>query len=144
MLGPGRYLLGVADLALLAGFAYLGASTLRSSLLPRLSGAPACLATAVLGLALLLLSAETLGTFRALDPLPLLALVGALGVGLRPLLPRVAWGRGSPAARSPAGRAPWGMPPRQDPRAGAPLVPTLIALAIAAVALIHFAAGAKT
>ncbi len=128
MLGPGRYLLGIVELVLLVGCAWLGASALRSRLLPRLAGIPTHLATAVVASALLLWSAEILGTFGTLDPVPLLVLVVALGLGLRTLLPRVAWG----------------MPPRQDPRAGTPSIPTLISLAVAAIALVHFAAGAKT
>jgi len=144
MLGPGRYLLGVAELALLAGFAYLGASTLRSRLLPRFAGAPAFLASAVLTLALLLCSAELLGTFGALDPVPYLALVCALGVGLRTLLPRVAWGRGSPAARRGEAPSTVGDAATTGPAGRSAPVPTLIALAIAAAAFVHFAAGAKT
>jgi hypothetical protein len=93
MLSPARYLLGTVEIALLLGFAWLGASTLRSCLLPRLSGAPAHLALAVLTLALLLCERSSRG-----------------------------WrGGGGPPRRGGAQpRAPWGMPPRQDPRAGAP------------------------
>jgi hypothetical protein len=144
MLSPARYLLGTVEIALLLGFAWLGASTLRSCLLPRLSGAPAHLALAVLTLALLLWSAELLGTFGALDPVPYLALVCALGVGLRTLLPRVAWGRGSPAARRGAAPSTVGDAATTGPPGRSALVPTLIALAIAAAAFVHFAAGAKT
>src|ERR1700709_2904991 len=103
MLGPGRYLLGVAELALLLGFAWLGASTLRPRLLPSLSGAPAYLSSTVLALALLLWPAELLGTFGGLDPVRYLALVCALGVGLRAILPRGAWGRGAPPRRRGGG-----------------------------------------
>jgi hypothetical protein len=144
MLGPGRYLIGAAELTLLAGFACLGASTLRLRLLPRLSGAPAHLASTVLALALLLWSAELLGTFGALDPVPYLALVCALGVGLRTLLPRVAWGRGSPAARRGEAPSTVGDAATTGPAGRSSPVPTLIALAIAAAAFVHFAAGAKT
>jgi hypothetical protein len=142
MLGPGRYLLGVAELALLAGFAWLGASALRSRLLPSLRGAPSLLASAMLALALLLWSAELLGTFGALDPVPLLLLVIALGVGLRTLLPRVAWG--SPAARRGEAPSTVGDAAPTGPAGRSSLVPTLTALAIAAVALVHFSLGAKT
>jgi len=144
MLGPGRYLLGAAEITLLLGSAYLGASTLRSRLLPRFAGAPALLASTVLALALLLWSAELLGTVGALDPLPYLALVCALGVGLRTLLPRVAWGRGSPAARRGEAPSTVGDAPTTGPAGGSPVVPTLIALVIAAIALVHFALEAKT
>ncbi len=141
MLGPGRYLLGASEIVLLAGFAWLGGAAMRSRLLPRFEGAPAHLATLVLALALLIWSAELLGTTGALDPVPYLLLMIALGLGLRTLLPRVARGEGG-RGRKPRPQAP--LPPGQDPRPGAPLVPTLIALAIAAGALVHFAAGAKT
>jgi len=144
MLGPGRYLLGVAELALLLGFAWLGASTLRPRLLPSLSGAPAYLSSTVLALALLLWSAELLGTFGGLDPVRYLALVCALGVGLRALLPRVAWGRGSPAARRGEAPSTVGDAATTGPAGRSAPVPTLIALAIAAAAFVHFAAGAKT
>jgi hypothetical protein len=143
MLGPGRYLLGIAELTLLAGFLWLGASTLRARLLPSLAGAPALLASIVLALTLLLWSAELLGTFGALDPLPLLVLVGTLGVGLRTLLPRVAWGRGSPAARRGEAPSTVGDAATTGPAGAAP-GPSAVSFAIAAIALIHFAAGAKT
>ena len=140
MLGPGRYLLGVVELALLVGSAWLGAAKLRSRLLPNFAAPPAALATALLGLALLIWSAELLGSFGAFDPALYVALVSTIGLGLWTLLPRVAWGRGS-RAQPARTRAPT---PRQDPRPGAPSVPPLIALAIAAMAVVHFAAGVKT
>lgn len=141
MLGPGRYLLGVLEIALLAGFAWLGGAAVRSWLLPRFEGAPAHLATSVLALALLIWSAELLGTVSLLDPVGYLLLVIALGLGLRTLLPRVARGEGG-GGRKPRPQAP--LPPGQDPRLGAPLVPTSIALLVAVAAVVHFAAGAKT
>jgi hypothetical protein len=144
VLGPGRYLLGVAELALLVGFAWLGASALRTRLLPSLSDAPAHLGCAVLAPALLLWSAELLGTFGALDPLPLLVLVCTLGVGLRTLLPRVAWGRGSPAARRGEAPSTVGDAATTGPAGRGSPVSTLIALAIAGAAFVHFALGAKT
>jgi hypothetical protein len=130
MLDFGRYLLGVAEILLLAGFAWLGGAAVRAWLLPRFEGAPAHLATAVIALALSIWSAELLGTLGALDPVPYLMLVAFLGVGLRTLLPRVASWRGG-------GR---------DDRTRGPTasVPTVVALGIAAVALIHFAFEAKT
>jgi len=140
MLDLGRYLLGVAELVSLAGFAWLGAARVRSLLLPRCSGAPAHLAAAVLALALLIWSAEALGSFGALEPLPYVLLVAVLGTGLWALPPRVARGRDPrpQTARTPAPA------PRRDPEAGVALVPTLIALAIAAAAVVHFAAGVRT
>jgi hypothetical protein len=136
MLGPGRYLLGVLEILLLGGFAWLGAAALRAWLLPRFEGAPAHLATAVLSLALLIWWAELLGSFGALDPLPYLLLVAASSLGVKALLARV-------ASREVPGSQRRHLPRREDPRAGFPSVSTLVALAIAAVAAVHFAAGVK-
>ncbi len=122
MLDLSRYLLGVLEILLLVGFAWLGGSAVRSWLLPRFEGAPAHLATAVVALALLIWSAELLGSLGALEPVPFLLLVAAVGVGLRTLLPGVARG----------------------PRPRAPSLLTLIALAVAAIAVLHFALEAKT
>ncbi|HEV7769469.1 MAG TPA: hypothetical protein VGO66_02295 [Solirubrobacterales bacterium] len=160
MLDLGRYLLGVAYLVALAGFVTLWGVQVRRWLLPRLSGAPALLGTAVLALSLLLWTAEILGSFELFGAAWYLAAVALAGVAAWRLLPRVApgWGdlrrpqaaepkvypgeRLEPGRRSSA-KGKDGTPPgRQDPRAGAP-VPTLIALAIAAAATIHFAAGVR-
>jgi hypothetical protein len=141
MLGPGRYLLGVAEIALLLGFAWLGATRLRARLLLRLGGAPAHLATAVLALAILILVAELLGSFGWLEPVPYLVLVALTGGGLwwslrqgmegdPPHPTQQVWVRG--ISLHATGRR-W-----RDSGA------TVIALMIAAVAVVHFAAGAKT
>ncbi len=151
MLGPGRYLLGVAELALLVGFAWLGAARLRALLLPRLSGPPAHLAAAVLVLAVLILTAQLLGSFAALNPLPYLVAVALVGLGLR-------FGIGL-AGATPAGGAVAGDPRGAEPRPAAstvgvaaatgpaaegPRVVTLVAFAVAAIATVHFAVGVKT
>ena len=149
MLSPGRYLLGAAEICLLIGFAGLGASALRSRLLPRLAGAPAHLASTVLALALLLWSAELLGAFGALKPIPYLALMGLVGIGV---WARARWRHGGRCReRKPRPQAPSPVPPAAPSLdapttgpAGAALGPSVVSLAIAAVALIHFAAGAKT
>jgi hypothetical protein len=120
MLGVGRYLLGVAELGVLVGFAWLGAAAVRRRLAPELNGAPGQLTSAVLGIAGLIWVAELLGTVGWFTPLPYLAVVIVVGVGLRLRL---------------GGR--WGGPPHLPPPA------TLVALAIAAVAVFHFAAGVK-
>jgi hypothetical protein len=145
MLDPGRYLLGVAALAVLVGAAWLGATALRRRLTPELDRAPAQLATAVLALALLLLAAELLGSFGAFKPVPYLALVAGTGVGLWTLLPRVARWRGSPIAEGAAQRRPstWGRAAATGP-AGQPSGPiSIAALAIAAAAVIRFALETK-
>jgi hypothetical protein len=128
MLGPARYLLGVAELALLAGFAWLGAVRLTERLLPRFEGAPARLASAVIGLALLVWVAEVLGTVSLLEPVPYLAAVVAVGAGT--------WALGRRAGRPR-------MPRRDATRAGGTGWATAVALVIAGVAVAHFAAGVR-
>src|SRR3954447_466090 len=137
MLGPGRYLLGVAELALLVGFACLGAGAVRRRLLAGFEGALGVLASAVIALALLIWVAEVLGTVSLLEPAPYLACLGAVGAGLW------AW------ERRWQGRGPDGGVSRSEPRLDAPrgrrlnwLV--LVALAVAAVAFAHFAGGVRT
>jgi len=132
MLGPGRYLLGIVEIVLLGGFAWLGGTTLRAWLLPRFEGAPAHLAGAVLALALLVWSAELVGTFGALDPLPYLLLVGIAGLALWKFAPRSSEGEGGhPHPTQPAG-------------VRVTSLSTLVALLVALVAVVHFAAGVKT
>jgi hypothetical protein len=162
MLGPGRYLLGVAELALLVGFAWLGASSVRARLLPRFRGVPAQLATAVMALALLVWVAELLGTMGWFKPVPYLIGVVVVGLGMAGLS-RGAWRRGGVASlglRSAQDRGMGSMSgpetrPSQTPSGGTPPHPdtirgwgtdwlTLVALVVAAVAVVHFAAGAKT
>ncbi len=126
MLGAGRYLLGVAEILALSGFATLGGVKIRRRLLPGFSGAPACLASAVLALSLLLWVAEVLGTFGVWTPLSYLVGMGLVGVGLLTLTRGWRGGGVSSAGRRLR---------RARPR--------LIALAIAAAAVIHFAAGAR-
>jgi hypothetical protein len=84
-LGP--YLLGVAQLPAIAGFAWLGAASLRRRLVPELSGPPAGLAEGVLALGLLVVSAEMLGSFGLFEPLPHLVAVALVGLALRRSLP---------------------------------------------------------
>jgi hypothetical protein len=113
MLDLPRYLLGVAEVLLLGGFALLAGSTLRRMLLPRFSGPPAWLATSVIGLALLIWVAEILGGLGLFDAGPYLAGVAVVGVGLRF---GVGAGRGGPAPGGGAGarlsppRGGWGPP----------------------------------
>ena len=134
MLGPGRYLAGVAELTLLFGFAWLGASRLRARLLPGFRGAPACLATAVLALAILVLARRAAGLFRGLP-------AGVIPVRRRPHGP-------CPAVRSRVGSGPTPAggtgTAATGPAADGPRVLTLVAFAVAAIAVAHFAAGVKT
>jgi hypothetical protein len=145
MLNFGDYLLGVLVLGILASFATLGAVSVRSRLLPTFSDLPAHLATAVLALALLIWTAEILGSFGLFAPVPFLVLVSAVGLGL---WLGVGEGREGPSrllgfspGESVAVRGRF-RGEKQDAaaREGPPLpsLPTLIALAVAAVALVGF------
>jgi hypothetical protein len=137
MLGPGRYLLGALEILLLGGFAWLGGRALRRWLLPRFEDAPAGLATAVLALALLIWPAELLGSFGALDPVPYLLLLAAVGLALWWTAPR----RPERGESHPYLLSRVGFPsPRRDGRDWM----ALIALLIAAVAVLRFAIGVKT
>jgi hypothetical protein len=131
MLGPGRYLLGVLEVLLLGGFACLGGDSLRRWLLPRFEGAPAYLASGVIALALLIWPAELLGTFGWWEPVPYLALVAVLGLGLWRFLPsRLKGEEGHPH-------------PTQQVGVRATSLSALIALAVAGIALLAFALEAK-
>jgi hypothetical protein len=151
MLDLGRYLLGVAEIGLIVGFAWLGAMALRRWLVPELEGAPAHLSTAVLALSMLILVAELLGSFGLFDPFPYLAAVVIMGAGLWRLMGG-RWGRPSgllgfsPSASGVVrGR---GLGEKQDAAAleGRPHRPSpaaLVALAIAAVAVVKFGLEVK-
>lgn len=152
MLGPGRYLLGVAELFLLVGFAWLGATAARRRLVPELNWATAQLATSIITVALLLWTAEILGAFGLFEPAPYVAMVIAVGLALRVGVggrqggPSVLLGFSPGESSTGSGRG-WGE--KQDAAApeGPPCRPSsagLVALTIAAVAVIHFAVGVKT
>jgi hypothetical protein len=94
MLDLPRYLLGVAEIGLLVGFAALGAGALRARLLPAFSGAPAHLATAVLALAILIWVAELLGSFGLFEPVPYVLAVAVAGIAV---CLGVGGGRGCPS-----------------------------------------------
>ncbi|MGN6815637.1 MAG: hypothetical protein ACTHK3_06075 [Solirubrobacterales bacterium] len=141
MLGPGRYLLGVIEVLLLVGAAGLGGTALRRWLLPRFEGVPAHLASVVLSLALLIWAGEILGTFSVFEPVPYLVLVAVIGVGLWKFAPRPPEG-GVPHPYLLGGVRESSL--RRDGRQRGSLIPALIALVIAVVAVIHFAAGVKT
>jgi len=159
MLDLPRYLLGVVEIGLLGGFAWLGASSMRQRLLPTFTGAPAHLATSVLALALLIWMAEILGSFGFFQPLPYLLGVATLASGLWLGLGG-GWGCPSRAAASSfpprwlswiATGSPGEKPSKREGHPHPPLlrqssetelrsadVATLVALAIAALALVKF------
>ncbi len=139
MLAPGRYLLGVAEILLLGGFAWLGGEALRRWLLPRFEGSPAHLATAVVALALLIWPAELLGSLGWWDPVPYVVLVAIVGLGCWGFASRQEGdGRPSPDTQHRAiGEMCLG-------RASRPPLPTLVALLIAVVAIVKFALEAKS
>jgi len=150
MLGAGRYLLGAVDLALIATFAGLGATAVRRCLVPKLDGATASLATAVLALAGLLWVAELLGSFGWFEAVPYLTVVIALGAGLRLGLGGPLGGPSDAAAsrfsHRPLSESPplrGEKPSKAEGPPNGPSLPSLIALAVAAVAVIHFAIGVK-
>jgi hypothetical protein len=148
MLDLPRYLLGVVEICLLGGFAWYGASAVRLRLLPGFSGASGHLATAVLALALLIWSAEVLGSFGWFAPVPYLVCLAAVGLGLWGV---VGGGRGGPSGL--LGFSPWRMRPSEDvgwgekedaaapegpPRPPTRSVAVVIALIIAGLALTKF------
>ncbi len=139
MLGPGPYLLGVAALALLATSAWLGATAARARLLPELDGAPAHLATSVISTALLIWPAELLGTFGWFAPLPYLAVVAVVGVGLWRLLPGVASGEGGRGQLDPQTPPhPVTGPPDQSSQ-----IQALVAALIGLIAVLLFIPGVR-
>jgi hypothetical protein len=131
MLDLGRYLLGVGEILLLGGFAWLGGASLRAWLLPRFEGAPAHLASAVIALALLIWPAELLGSIGAWDPVPYLLLVAVVGLCCWRFAPRPEGEGGRPH-------------PTQQGRVRMTPLPAAIALLIAAIAVLKFALEAKT
>ncbi len=130
MLDLPRYLLGVLELAWLVGFASYGASAIRIRLLPAFSGAPAHLATALLALAILIWTGELLGSFALFEPVPYLVGVAVIGLGLWRW---VGGGRGE--KEDAAAREGCPRPPTRSA--------TLIALAVAAIAIVKFGVEVK-
>jgi hypothetical protein len=134
VLGAGRYLLGVAELVWLVGFAWLGASRLRARWLPEMRGEPGFLASGVVAIALLIWVAEALGTVSAFKPVPYLVGVAIVGLALRLLV-----GVDSDAADRPSPST--GAEERPPIRPS--LAATVISLVIAGIAIGHFVSGVK-
>ncbi len=148
MLDLPRYLLGVVELLLLGGFAWLGASSVRARLVPGFFGAPAHLASGVIATALLIWIAEILGSFGLFEPVPYLVGVAVVGLGL---WLGVGGGRGYPSRLlgfSPRGLAAVRGGERGEkedaaareryPRPPTRNVVTLMALVLAGAALVKF------
>jgi hypothetical protein len=151
MLGPGRYLLGAAELIWLVGFAWLGASRVRRRLLPELGGEAGFLATAVLAIALLLWVAELLGTVSAFKPVPYLLSMAVAGLVLWRFLPSAGGApmgapRRAQAAEPPSTVREIGVtgPAAGEARPFRPSLPaTVVSLLIAGIAIGHFVSGVK-
>jgi hypothetical protein len=125
MLGPGRYLLGAVELIWLIGFAWVGASRVRRRLLPEVEREAGFLASAVVGVALLIWVAELLGTVSAFKPVPYLVGTAAVGGGLWFMV----------------GDEPEGV--QRSPTKRPSLVATVVSLLIAGIAIGHFVSGVK-
>ncbi len=160
MLGPGRYLLGVAELVALVGFAWLGASSSRRRLAPGLDGLTGHLASGVVAAAILLWVAELLGSVGLFEAVPYLLTVVVVGGGTwaagrraprEPLSPAGPVAAGDPPPL-PVAKASSGVVPPTAPPAGEAAgegrrwtvdLPAAVALAIALAAVIRFAMGVK-
>jgi len=151
MLGPGRYLLGIAEILVLVGFAWVGAASIRRRFVAGLGGIVAHLATSVIALALLLWVAELLGSLGAFEAGPYVAVVVGVGVGVQ-LVVGGGWGRPSALLGFSPGEEVAGSGRMQGEKRDAaapegrphpPSPAVLIALLIAAVAVVRFAAGVK-
>lgn len=76
----GQYLLGAAELAVIAASLGLGAYYVRAWLVPAWSGALARLAEIILGLSALVVIAELLGVLKVLEEVPLMATCAIVGL----------------------------------------------------------------
>ncbi len=127
MLGAGDYLLGAVELIAVVLGAGAGATRVRSRLLPGWSGPPAWLADAVIGLALVIWTAELLGTFGLFRELALVPAVVILGAAIRL---RVRAGPAGPGRQMPAA-----------PRPGTAM--TALALLVAGLVVAHWSVGIR-
>src|SRR3954451_24013801 len=121
-MSTGRYLLGATELAVTAASLGIGAYHLRALLVPAWTGALARLAEIVIGISMLILVSEVLGTLGLFKELPLLLGAIAAGLGTAYLVRR----RGLPEAS-----------PAPEPRPSALML--AIGVAAAAVVVIHWA-----
>jgi hypothetical protein len=124
------YLFGVAELSLAAGAAAVGATRLRSRLLPGWSGPPAWLAAGVIAIAILIWVAELLGSFGALTEVAYFPACAATGLALRLLVPA-----------PPPPTAAEGGAELRAPRAGS--AARLATLAAVALVVAHWSIGTR-
>ena len=96
----GRYLAGIGLLVLIVGPLAFAASGLRRRLMPSLETAAARLAEIIVGLAMLIVISEILGTAGAFRTAPLVLSCSAVGVGAG------VWARRGPPARRDDGGSP--------------------------------------
>src|SRR5918996_6649298 len=80
-MSTGRYLLGAAELSVIAAALGLGAYHLRALLAPAWTGALARLAEIVIGISMLILVAELFGVLGLFEEVPLLLGYVAAGLG---------------------------------------------------------------
>ncbi|MGD9736069.1 MAG: hypothetical protein AB7V58_10755 [Solirubrobacterales bacterium] len=139
MLGPGRYLLGVAEVLLWLGLAGVAAWRLRAWLLPRLRGTAGALATALIAVAILIWCAEALGSFGVWEPVPYLLLLALVAGGVWIWAPRPPEG-GRSLPHSQVGVRATSL---RGERGGWRTVVTWVALLVALVATVHFAGGVR-
>ena len=83
-----QYLLGAAELAVIAAALGLGAYYVRALLVPAWTGALARLAEFVLGISALVVIAELLGLLKLLEEVPLVLACALVGLGAAYLGPR--------------------------------------------------------
>lgn len=140
MLESGRYLLGVVEVLLWIGLAGMAAWRLRGWLVPGLRGTAAGLATVLIAVAILIWSAELLGSFGVWEPVPYLVLLGVVAAGVwvwAPVPPEE--GRSHPHLQ--VGVRATSL--RRDGGVSWGTVMTWVALLVALVAVVHFAGGVR-
>jgi hypothetical protein len=142
LLSPGSYLLGAAELAVVALSLGFGAFRLRRRLLPAWEGAPARLVEIVVGVALLTWISEILGTFTLFYAGALVAAC-ALVAGAIALWPAGPVGAASPAVLGAGGAsAPRGTP-ASPPPAGEGFWSLLVMVGVIALVFGHWALTTK-
>ena len=121
-MSTGRYLLGAAELAVIATALGVGAYHLRALLAPAWTGALARLAEIVIGISMLILVSELLGVLGLFKEVPLLIGFVAAGLGV------TFWARSH------------GLPDRPDaPEARSSAIMVAIGIAAAALVVVHWA-----